>query len=74
MLKLLKRGLNDSGDCNLDVDCSIGEDWEELKEHNKRSVSILLSGGGGFCSGALINNTENDGTPYFLTINIVFGP
>ena len=67
------KGLNDSGDCNLDVDCSIGEDWEELKEHNKRSAGILLSGGGGgFCSGALINNTENDGTPYFLTANHCF--
>ena len=65
----LAKGLNDSGDCNLDVDCSIGEDWDELKEHNKRSVGILLSGGSGFCSGALINNTENDGTPYFLTAN-----
>ena len=63
------KGLNDSGNCNLDVDCSIGEDWEELKEHNKRSAGILLSGGSGFCSGALINNTENDGTPYFLTAN-----
>ena len=35
------KGLNDSGACNLDVDCSIGEDWEELKEHNKRSAGIL---------------------------------
>ena len=66
------KGLNDSGDCNLDVDCSIGEDWEELKNHNKRSAGILLSGGSGFCSGALINNTENDGTPYFLTANHCF--
>ena len=63
------KGLNDSGNCNLDVDCSIGEDWQELKDHNKRSAGILLSNGSGFCSGALINNTENDGTPYFLTAN-----
>ena len=66
------KGLNDSGACNLDVDCSIGEDWEDLKEHNKRSAGILLSGGSGFCSGALINNTSNDGTPYFLTANHCF--
>ena len=66
------KGLNDSGNCNLDVDCSIGEDWEELKEHNKRSAGILLSGGSGFCSGALINNTQNDGTPYFLTADHCF--
>ena len=66
------KGLNDSGNCNLDVDCSIGEDWEELKDHNKRSAGILLSGGSGFCSGALINNTQNDGTPYFLTADHCF--
>ncbi len=63
------KGLNDSGNCNLDVDCSIGADWEDNKNHNKRSVGILLSGGQGFCTGALINNTNNDGTPYFLTAN-----
>jgi hypothetical protein len=66
------KSLNDSGDCNLDVNCSIGSDWEDLKEHNKRSVGILLSGGSGFCTGALINNTQNDGTPYFLTANHCF--
>jgi len=66
------KSLNDSGDCNLDVDCSIGDDWDELKDHNKRSAGILLSGGSGFCSGALINNTSNDGTPYFLTANHCF--
>ena len=63
------KGLNDSGNCNLDVDCSIGSDWEDNKNHNKRSVGILLSGGQGFCTGALINNTNNDGTPFFLTAN-----
>jgi lysyl endopeptidase len=63
------KGLNDSGNCNLDVDCSIGSDWEDNKNHNKRSVGILLSGGSGFCTGALINNTNNDGTPFFLTAN-----
>ena len=63
------KGLNDSGNCNLDVDCPIGADWEDKKNHNKRSVGILLSGGQGFCTGALINNTNNDGTPYFLTAN-----
>jgi len=66
------KGLNDSGNCNLDVDCSIGVDWENLKDHNKKSVGILLSGGSGFCTGALINNTSNDGTPYFLTANHCF--
>jgi|TARA_B110000967_G_scaffold23219_1_gene21372 hypothetical protein len=63
------KALNDSGDCNLDVNCSIGSDWKDLKELNKKSVGILLSNGTGFCSGTLINNANNDGTPYFLTAN-----
>jgi hypothetical protein len=65
----MAKGLNDSGDCNLDVDCPIGSDWQAYKDLNKRAAGILLSGGSGFCSGSLINNTANDGTPYFLTAN-----
>ena len=65
----LAKGLNDSGNCNLDVDCPIGPDWTAYKDLNKRSAGILLSGGSGFCSGALVNNTANDGKPYFLTAN-----
>ena len=30
---------------------------------------MLVSGSSGFCSGALINNTQNDGKPYVLTAN-----
>ncbi len=67
----VEKGLNDSGNCNHDVDCPIGE-FEDLKNHNKKGVGILLSGGSGFCSGSLINNTANDGTPYFLTANHCF--
>ena len=36
------------------------------KNHNKRSVGLMLMNNS-LCSGSLINNTENDGTPYFLT-------
>lgn len=64
-----EKALNSSGDCNLDVECSIGSDWDPIKDVNKKSVGILLSGGAGFCSGALVNNTANDGKPYFLTAN-----
>tara|TARA_Y100000991_G_scaffold56544_1_gene41369 strand:- start:14847 stop:17396 length:2550 start_codon:yes stop_codon:yes gene_type:complete len=66
------KGLNDSGDCNLDVNCSIGDDWQDLKDHNKKSVALIIMGGS-TCTGALINNTENDGTPYFLTANHCYG-
>lgn len=61
--------LNDSGDCNHDVDCPIGADWETHKENNKRSVAFLNMNNGYICSGALVNNAEFDYTPYFLTAN-----
>lgn len=62
------QNINDSGACNYDVDCVI-PDIQALKEVNKRAVAMIVTGGSGFCSGALINNTNNDGTPYFLTAN-----
>jgi len=64
-----QKNLNDSGDCNHDVDCPIGSDWEVHKEINKRSVAFLNMNNGYICSGTLINNAEFDYTPYFLTAN-----
>ena len=61
-----EKGLNDSGDCMLDVDCNIGDDWQAKKEHNKRAVALIVMNNS-LCSGTLINNTSNDGTPFFLT-------
>lgn len=59
------KGLNDAGDCNIDVACPLGLGWEDPIN----SVAIIIVGGSGSCTGALINNTSNDGTPYFLTAN-----
>jgi len=61
--------LGDSGDCNHDVDCPIGADWEQHKDNNKKSVALILNNGSDWCSGALINNTNNDQAPYLLTAN-----
>lgn len=65
---LISKGLNDSGNCNLDVDCQIGSDFEDLKNQLKHSVALVIMGGF-VCSGALINNANNDNAPYFLTAN-----
>jgi hypothetical protein len=62
------QNLNDSGDCNYDVDCVIN-DIQQMKEINKKAVAMIVTGGSGFCSGALINNTSENGVPYFLTAN-----
>lgn len=54
-----------SGSCNVDVVCAEGDDWR--LEIN--SVGVISTGGSTFCTGAMLNNTAADGTPYFLTAN-----
>ncbi len=54
-----------SGNCNNNVNCAVGADWQI----EKKSVGLILDGGFASCTGALVNNTANDGTPYFLTAN-----
>ena len=49
----------------MNVACPDGIPWE----NQIRSALMLVSGSSGFCSGAMINNTQNDGTPYVLTAN-----
>lgn len=57
------KAFGSSGSCNVNVACPGGVGWE----NEINSVCMLVSGGAGFCTGALINNTANDGTPYVLT-------
>ena len=59
------KGLNDSGPCNINVICPEGDDWRD----QIRSVAIIVVGGSGACTGTLMNNCSEDGTPYFLTAN-----
>ncbi len=63
------RGLNDSGDCNYDVNCPIGSDFDDIKDLVKKTVALLNLGNGFLCSASLINNSANDKTPYLLTAN-----
>lgn len=63
------RGLNDSGACNYDVNCSVGNDFEVYKNTLKKSVALLNLGNGYLCSSVLLNNVEKDKTPYLLTAN-----
>lgn len=54
-----------SGNCQVDINCAEGNVWQD----EKRSVVKIIINGTGLCSGALVNNTSNDGTPYILTAN-----
>ena len=61
----LEKGINDSGDCHYDVNCPLGNGWE----NEARSAAMIVVNGNGICSGALINNTCEDGRPLILTAN-----
>lgn len=63
------RGLNDSGECNYDVNCPVGNDFDASKDLVKKAVALLNLGNGYLCSAALVNNARNDKTPYLLTAN-----
>ncbi len=52
----------------IDVNCYEGKNWQNEK-HAVCKISFRVGRSGYLCSGALINNTSNDGTPYFLTAN-----
>lgn len=69
-LKSAARGpFGNSGACNININCPEGDDWQV----EKKSVALIANGGNAVCSGALINNTANDGYPYFLTANHCLG-
>ena len=59
------KALGDAGNCHNNVNCP------QYSQYNpqKRSVVCLVSNGNEFCTGALVNNTANDGRPYVLTAN-----
>ncbi|MFZ6051366.1 trypsin-like serine peptidase, partial [Halocola ammonii] len=62
----LAAGFGDSGACNNNVVCPLWNPWDD----QIRSVALITTNfGSAICSGSLINNTANDGTPYFLTAN-----
>jgi lysyl endopeptidase len=63
------KNLNASGACNIDVLCPLGIGWE----NQIKSVGLIIVNGNSGCSGALINNTANDGRPFFLTANHCLG-
>ncbi|PSQ87305.1 MAG: hypothetical protein BRD43_06155 [Bacteroidetes bacterium QS_4_64_154] len=58
------KDFGDSGDCNINVNCDEGDNWQA----EKRSVAMVVTDGGQrICSGALVNNVTEDLSPYFLS-------
>jgi hypothetical protein len=56
-----------SSSCNRDVNCPEGDDW--CREKNSVSLILVTLNGNEYswCSGSLLNNTQNNYHPYLLT-------
>lgn len=62
-----ENGFNDSDPCEVNVNCSPeGTNWQDEKRGVAR-ILVMGSQGQGWCSGTLVNNTNADCKPYFLT-------
>lgn len=59
----------DSGSCNVNVACSAGAANSTKVNATAQIIipGLLLTSS--LCTGTLLNNTDQDGTPYFLTAN-----
>ncbi len=55
-----------AGECNIGINCPEGAEWQVIKQSVCR---IFIGSRGEFCTGALINDVDSDGTPYLLTAN-----
>lgn len=59
-------GYGDAAACHTNINCAEGDDWQD---HKRGVVRILrvFDEGMGWCSGSMINNTNEDETPYVLS-------
>jgi len=55
-------GLGESQDCEIDINCEEGDDWQIIKKSIVQIETPRL-----LCTGTLINNTSYNGTPYIIT-------
>ena len=49
--------------CRVGINCSAGQDWQV----EKRAIALIMRGGASWGTGSLINNTNYDFKPLFLT-------
>lgn len=62
------RSFGSSGSCQVNINCSEGQNWQKEKEAVAR-ILVKTPTGSGWCSGALVNNTRKNGAKLFLTAN-----
>ncbi len=62
----ITRKFRDSGSCNVNINCSEGNNYQDVK---KAVVRIQVRGGYSYyaCTGTLVNTTNNSKEPYILS-------
>lgn len=63
--------INESGSCQVNINCTEGDDWQ----HNKKGVARTITpigDGWYYCSGSLVNNTSDKVMPYYLSAHHCF--
>ena len=61
-----QRDFGSASDCNVNINCPEGADFQTEKKGVVRIIMVLEEGMG-YCTGSLMNNTDEDGTPYVLS-------
>lgn len=59
-------GFGTADACNVNINCPEADAWQNEKQGVCRII-VVVAEGTGYCTGSLINNTEEDGTPYILS-------
>jgi PKD repeat protein len=62
----LLNNLGTADDCEVNINCSEGDNWQKQKRGVAR-IYVKDHGGFYWCTGSLLNNAMQDFTPYFLT-------
>lgn len=62
----LTKSFGDSGDCEVNINCSEGDNWQDQKRGVVR-IAIKNPEGSFWCTGSLVNNTSQNYTPYLLS-------
>ena len=68
-LCVVEKSLNGSGSCQVNVNCSEGDNWQ----NEKRAVALILVNGNRFCTGSLVMTTSKDYQPLLLTADHCLG-
>lgn len=62
----VNKSFGSSGPCNVNVNCSEGDNWQ-LQKNGITRIQVKQGNNLYRCSGSLVNNTRFDFTPYLLT-------